>query len=51
MGAPVRELLPIGESSIVGMGSVVHRDIPDGVIALGDPVRVAKRNEDKIVFS
>lgn len=51
MGALVRELLTIGESSIVGMGSVVHRDIPDGVIALGDPARVAKRNEDKKVFS
>ncbi|MET0105804.1 MAG: NeuD/PglB/VioB family sugar acetyltransferase [Sedimenticola sp.] len=51
MGAIVRERLAIGESSIVGMGSVVHRDIPDGVIALGNPARVAKRNEDKKVFS
>jgi len=51
MGALVREQLTIGESSIVGMGSVVHRNIPDGVIALGDPARVAKRNDDKKVFS
>lgn len=51
MGALIREQLSIGESSIVGMGSVAHRDIPDGVIALGNPARVAKRNEDKRVFS
>jgi len=51
MGALVREKLQIGNSSIVGMGSVVHRDIPDEVIALGNPARVAKRNEDKAVFS
>lgn len=51
MGALVREKLTIGNSSIVGMGSVVHRDIPDGVIALGNPARVARRNDDKTVFS
>lgn len=51
MGALVREQLEVGSSSIVGMGSVVHRDIPDEVIALGNPARVAKRNEDKKVFN
>jgi len=51
MGAIIKEGLTIGNNSIIGMGSVVHRDIPDGVIALGDPARVAKRNEDKKVFS
>lgn len=50
MGALVQEKLEIGHSSIVGMGSVVHRDIPDEVIALGNPARVARRNEDKKVF-
>lgn len=50
MGALVKEKLEIGHSSIVGMGSVVHRDIPDEVIALGNPARVARRNEDKKVF-
>lgn len=50
MGALVREGLQIGHSAIVGMGSVVHRDIPDEVIALGDPARVARRNDEKKVF-
>jgi sugar O-acyltransferase (sialic acid O-acetyltransferase NeuD family) len=50
MGALVKERLQIGHSSIVGMGSVVHSDVPDEVIALGNPARVARRNEDKQVF-
>jgi len=40
----------IGDSSIIGMGSVVYKDIPDEVIALGNPARVARKNEDKKVF-
>ncbi|MEM6577504.1 MAG: NeuD/PglB/VioB family sugar acetyltransferase [Pseudomonadota bacterium] len=50
MGAMVRERLTVGTDSIIGMGSVVHRDIPDEVIAMGNPARVARRNEDKTVF-
>jgi sugar O-acyltransferase (sialic acid O-acetyltransferase NeuD family) len=50
MGALVLELLKIGDSSIVGMGSVVYKDIPDEVIALGNPARVARKNENKKVF-
>ncbi|MEM6589891.1 MAG: NeuD/PglB/VioB family sugar acetyltransferase [Pseudomonadota bacterium] len=50
MGALVKEGLTLGSESIIGMGSVVHRDIPDGVIALGDPARPMRRNEDKKVF-
>jgi len=50
MGALIKEQLSIGANSIVGMGSVVHRDIPEGVIALGNPARVARLNEDRKVF-
>ncbi|MFW8642680.1 acyltransferase [Rhizobium beringeri] len=50
MGALVKERMQIGHSSIIGMGSVVHIDIPDEVIALGNPARVVRRNEDKKVF-
>lgn len=50
MGSIVREKLTIGADSIVSMGSVVHRDVPEAVIAMGDPARVIRRNEDKIVF-
>ena len=32
----------IGESSIIGAGSVVTRDIPAGVVAAGNPVKVIR---------
>jgi len=51
MGTLVREGLTIGSNSIVGMGSVVFHDIPDGVVAVGNPARVVKKNESGIEFS
>lgn len=50
MGVQIKEGTSIGKEVIVGMGSVVYGDIPDGVIALGNPARPMKRNTDKIVF-
>jgi sugar O-acyltransferase (sialic acid O-acetyltransferase NeuD family) len=41
----------IGANSIVGLASVVHRDIKEGVIALGNPARPMKNNENQRVFS
>lgn len=37
----------IGESSIIGAGSVVAKDIPPGHVALGVPARVIKSIEKK----
>lgn len=50
MGTLIKEGLQIGERSIISMGSVVFRDVPDRVIAVGNPARVAKRNENEKVF-
>ena len=50
MAAIIREKVSVGNSSIVGMGSVVYKDIPDEVIALGNPSKVSRRNNDKRVF-
>ena len=40
----------IGSRSVIGAGSVVTRDIPDDVIAAGNPAKVIKilrgRNDD-----
>lgn len=33
----------IGENSLIGMGSVVTADIPDNVLAFGNPARVIKQ--------
>jgi acetyltransferase-like isoleucine patch superfamily enzyme len=32
------------------MGSVVYNDIPDQMIALGNPARPMRRNDEKKVF-
>ena len=40
---PVR----IGRDSVVGSGSVVVKDIPDGVLAVGNPARVVKSIDPK----
>lgn len=48
---PIKENVNIGKSSIIGMGSVVIRDIPDNVIAIGNPARAMKENIDHKVFS
>lgn len=33
----------IGNNTVIGAGSVVVRDIPDGVVAVGNPCRVVKK--------
>jgi len=50
MNACVKEDIKIGDEAIIGIASVVVRDIPDAVIALGNPARPMKINEDKKVF-
>lgn len=40
----------VGDGSIIGAGSVVTKDIPDGVIAAGNPCRVIRNiTEDDLV--
>jgi sugar O-acyltransferase (sialic acid O-acetyltransferase NeuD family) len=50
MGVQIREGLSIGRDVIVGMGSIVYDDIPDGVIALGNPARPMRKNTELRVF-
>lgn len=50
MHVPVKENTSIGNNVIVGMGSCVLRDIPDDVVALGNPARAMAKNEEKRVF-
>jgi len=38
--ATVRECLQIGRHTVIGMGAVVIRDIPDGSIVVGNPSRI-----------
>lgn len=40
----VKPYVKIGDYSMIGMGSVVDKDIPSGVIAYGSPCRVVREN-------
>ncbi|MCI8416933.1 MAG: acetyltransferase [Lachnospiraceae bacterium] len=50
MNVSVKEGIKIGKNSIIGMGSTVLRDIPENVIALGNPARVMKYKNGTKVF-
>lgn len=44
IGATVSNGITIGKNSIIGAGAVVVRDIPDGVIAYGNPCKPMRDN-------
>ncbi|SHK37001.1 sugar O-acyltransferase, sialic acid O-acetyltransferase NeuD family [Marinobacter antarcticus] len=47
--ASVRQLIAVGEASVVGMGAVVTRDVISGVTVVGNPAKVKvvePRNQD-----
>lgn len=48
--AGTKELLTIGNDVICSAGAIVFRDLPDEVIAVGNPARIMRKNEDKQVF-
>ena len=50
LSVTVKEELSIGSDTIIGLGAVVSREIGDGVIAVGDPARAVRRNEDGVIF-
>jgi len=43
-GAIIRDAVAIGRDCRIGMGAVVDRDIPDGVSAVGSPLRILNRH-------
>jgi len=43
-GANIRNRITIGKNTIIGMGSVVVKDIPDNVIAYGNPCEIRGNN-------
>ena len=38
-------IIRIGDNVVIGAGSVVTKNIPDNVIAVGNPCRVIRRNQ------
>ena len=43
-GSVVRQQITIGEKSLIGAGSVVIRNIPDEVVAFGNPCKIIRSN-------
>jgi len=41
----------IGEGAVIGAGSIVTKDVPPWVIAIGNPARVIRRREEDILLS
>lgn len=42
--------ISIGNDSIISAGAIVFKELPEGVIAVGNPARIMKKNETKRVF-
>ena len=51
-GAIIMPGVTIGDNTVIGAGSVVTRDIPSGVVAVGNPCRVLREvsNHDRIYY-
>ncbi len=46
-GALIMPGVTIGDHVVIGAGSVVNKDIPDGVVAVGNPCRVLRPVSDR----
>jgi acetyltransferase-like isoleucine patch superfamily enzyme len=44
MGTNVLNTVQIGKNTIIGAGSNVTRDIPDNVVAYGNPCKIIRDN-------
>lgn len=42
--------ISIGSDSVISAGAIVFRELPEEVIAVGNPARIMKKNENKKVF-
>ncbi|MGQ0666549.1 MAG: acetyltransferase [Nitrospiraceae bacterium] len=50
IGAVVLPNVSVGKNCIVGAGAVVREDLPDGVVAVGNPARIIRNNEVALGF-
>lgn len=48
VGSIIRNQCKVGSDAVIGMGSVVTKDIPAGKVAIGTPARVIRDHTDEI---
>lgn len=48
MAASIKEKVSIGCNVVIGLGAAVFRDIPDGVVVIGNPARIVAKNTGKV---
>ena len=46
-GAILLPCVTIGDNTVIGAGSIVTKDIPENVIAVGNPCRVMRKITDR----
>lgn len=51
LSSVVREQVSIGQNTVLSAGAVALKDVPDNVIASGNPARGILKNESHLVFS
>lgn len=50
-GSVIRDHVRIGKNCLIGMGSVVTKDLPDHVIAFGNPCRIQREQSERFCIS
>ena len=45
LGCTIMDRLSIGQNSVIGSGSLVHRNVPDNVLCFGNPIRFIRNRE------
>lgn len=50
LNCTIKDRVNIGDYCVIGMGSCVFKDIDEGYIALGNPARPVRKNEERRVF-
>ena len=50
LGVTVLDRLNIGENTVVGAGSLVLKNLPNDVLAYGNPCKIIRKREEKEKF-
>lgn len=51
INSALRENIEVGRNTIISMGSIVQKSVPDNVIVMGNPARIIRNNENQKVFN